>query len=80
MSVFCGKFWWLLRVSAEICVNHVQFCRPKLENLCEEDLKPAVVVSTGENSTFFMRWDASLKENVPVLLAFYIESLMYVLT
>lgn len=36
-----------LKISAEISVNHVQFCRPKLENLCEEYLKPAVVVSTG---------------------------------
>lgn len=38
--------------SAEICVNQVQFCKPKLENLCEEDFKPAVVESMGENSTF----------------------------
>lgn len=52
------------KVSAEICVNQVQFCKPKLENLCEEALKPAVVVSTGENSIFFMRWDASLKGNI----------------
>lgn len=44
-----------LKISAEISVNHVQFCRPELENLCEEYLKPAVVVSTGEDSTFFMR-------------------------
>jgi len=50
------------KVLAEICVNHVQFCRPKLDNLCEEDLKPAVVVSAGENSTFFMKMDA--KENM----------------
>lgn len=53
-----------LKISAEVPVNHVQFCRPKLENLCEEYLKPAVVVSTGEDSTFFMRWDASFRENM----------------
>lgn len=53
-----------LKISAENSVNHVHFFRPKLENLCEEYLKPAVVVNTGEDSTFFMRWDASFKENM----------------
>lgn len=67
-----------LKISAEISVNHVQFCRPELENLCEEYLKPAVVVSTGEDSSFFMRWEGCFLERkyILVLLVLYLQSLM----
>lgn len=64
------------KVSAEICVNHMQFGRPELENLCEEDIKPAVVVSTEENSTLFLRWAVSLVENVSLCYEHYPERLV----